>query len=135
MELLTGSCDTQETLCKHASPGGNQMSMEVKLQTLGRTMNFTKNDNKGRPPPWLNSQWSRGRQLMFPLNIHTTSLLCLKNFGNGNSDHFANQFCSWLARKGKIEAEKALPQTPKDIVQWQVGLIKVASASLLSLNM
>jgi hypothetical protein len=62
---------------------------------------------------------------------HTVS----ENFGNGNSDHFANQFCSWLAREGKIEGEKALPQIPKDVAQFQVGLIKVASASVLSLNM
>jgi hypothetical protein len=107
--------------------------MEVELRTLGRTAKFTKNDNKGRPPPWLNSQWSRGRlSLQYTRYERTMS----ENFGNGNSDHFANQLCSWLVREGKIEGEKALPQIPKNIAQCQVGLIKVASRQCsLSLNM
>jgi hypothetical protein len=99
MEPLTRSRDPEEALCKHASSGGNQMSMEVKLQTLGRTAKFTKNDNKGRRPPWLNfsgveggnrSAWMTLLQHVSPHYERTVS----KKFGNGNSDHFANQFCS-----------------------------------------
>jgi hypothetical protein len=41
-----------------------------------------------------------------------------ENSVNGNSDHFANQFCSWLAREGKIEDEKALPQRYRSMSSW-----------------